>query len=133
MGIIGSDIRRNIMLDYLGLGTVSVDMVAVKGRMDQGFYDHAELDRAFTFMKKSFKFDFGTGPRPYPPDKLLRLCILMTMITRDLMIGNPKLADEKTGKAQGFKADVERAQGANAILPRRHTRTAAMDRPVPKF
>ena len=126
MGIIGSDIRRNIMLDYLGLGTVSVDMVAVKGRMDQSFYDHAELDRAFTFMKKSFsagggsahggKFDFGTGPRPYPPDKLLRLCIIMTMITRDLMIGNPKLADEKTGKAQGFKADVERAQGANAIL-----------------
>lgn len=116
MGIIGSDVRRNIMLDYFGLGTVSVDMVAVKGRMDQGFYDHAELDLAFKFMKKSFKFDFGTGQRPYPPDELLRLCILMTMITRDLMIGNPKLADEKTGQAQGFKADVERAQGANAIL-----------------
>ena len=116
MGIIGSDVRRSIMLDYLGLGTVSVDMVAVKGRMDQGFYNHAELDRAFAFMQKSFKFDFGTGPRPYPPDKLLRLCILMTMITRDLMIGNTKLADDKIGKAQGFKADVERAQGANAIL-----------------
>ena len=136
MGIIGSDVRRNIMLDYLGMGTVSVDMVAIKGRIDQNFYDHAELDWAFKFMKNNFsaglpaiasatagggsanggKFDFGTGPRPYPPDELLRLCILMTMITRDLMVGNPKLADEKIGKAQGFKADVERAQGANAIL-----------------
>lgn len=116
MGIIGSDVRRNIMLDYFGLGTVSVDMVAVKGRMDHGFYDHAELDRAFAFMKKNFKFDFGSGQRPYPPDELLRLCILMTMITRDMMIGNPKLADDKIAKAQGFKADVERAQGANAIL-----------------
>jgi L-fucose isomerase len=116
MGIIGSDVRRNIMLDYLGLGTVSVDMVAVKGRIDQGFYDHTELDRAFKFMKSNFKFVFGDGQRPNPPDELLRLCILMTMITRDLMVGNPKLADEKIGKAQGFKADVERAQGANAIL-----------------
>ncbi|MDD5676490.1 MAG: L-fucose isomerase [Kiritimatiellae bacterium] len=116
MGIIGSDVRRNIMLNYLGMGTVSVDMVAVKGRIDQGFYDHTELDLALKFMKKHFKFVFGEGPRPNPPDELLRLCILMTMITRDLMVGNSKLADEKIGKAQGFKADVERAQGANAIL-----------------
>ena len=116
MGIIGSDVRRNIMLDYLGMGTVAVDMVAIKGRIDQGFYDHAELDRAFKFMKQKFQFVFGSGPRPYPADELLRQCILMTMITRDLMIGNAKLADEKTAKAQGFKANVERAQGANAIL-----------------
>ncbi len=116
MGIIGSDVRRNIMLEYLGMGTVSVDMVAIKGRIDRGFYDHEELEKAFNFMKKNFKFDFGAGKRPYPPDELLRQCILITMITRDLMVGNPKLADEKVGKAQGFNADVELAQGANAIL-----------------
>jgi L-fucose isomerase len=116
MGIIGSDVRRNIMLNSFGMGTVSVDMVAIKGRIDRGFYDHTELDRAFKFMKQNFKFVFGEGKRPNPPDELLRLCCLMTMITRDLMIGNAKLADEKIGKAQGFKADVERAQGANAIL-----------------
>jgi len=116
MGIIGSDVRRNVMLNSFGMGTVSVDMVAIKGRIDQGFYDHAELDRAFKFMRQNFKFVFGEGTRPNPPDELLRLCCLMTIITRDLMAGNPKLADDKTGKAQGFKADVERAQGANAIL-----------------
>lgn len=115
MGIIGSDVRRNIMQEVFGMGSVSVDMVALKGRMDKGFYDHEEFDRAFKFFKKGFKFDFGKGPRPQSPDKLLGDSIKMAIITRDMMIGNPRLADEKVGKAQGFQADVERAQGANAI------------------
>jgi L-fucose/D-arabinose isomerase len=114
MGIIGSDVRRNLMLHYFGMGTVSVDMVAVKGRIDQEFYDHEELERAVKFMKK-FRIEYGAGTRPYTPEGLLRECIKMTIIVRDMMIGNPRLADQKVGKAQGFKADVERAQGANAI------------------
>jgi L-fucose isomerase len=114
MGIIGSDVRRNIMLKYLGMGTVSVDMVAVKGRMEREFYDHDELEQAFAFMKK-FGFDFGKGQRPYSPDDLLRECIKMTLIVRDMMIGNPRLADPSVGKAQGFTANVEQAQGYNAI------------------
>ena len=115
MGIIGSDVRRNILLKYLGMGCASVDMVAVKGRMERGLYDHDELDHAFDFMKKRFSFDFGKGKRPQPPDELLRDCIRMTLIVRDMMIGNPKLADPSVGRAQGFKADVEHAQGHNAI------------------
>ena len=39
----------------------------------------------------------------------------MALIVRDLMVGNPKLADPAAGKRQGFKADVEYAQGHNAI------------------
>lgn len=114
MGIIGSDVRRNLMLQYLGMGSVSVDMVAVKGRMEKGFYDHEELEKAVRFMKK-FKLDFGAGKRPYGHDELIRECCKMTLIVRDLMIGNPKLADPAVGRKQGFKADVEYAQGANAI------------------
>jgi len=116
MGIIGSDARRNMLLQYFGLGTVSVDMVALKGRIDRGLYDHDELEKALKFMKQNFKFDFGSGKRPRPPDELLRQCVLMTMITRDLMIGNEKLADQTVARRQGFKADVEFAQGCNAIL-----------------
>jgi L-fucose isomerase len=115
MGIIGSDVRRNMFLHYLGMGTVSVDMVAVKGRMERGFYDHAELELAFKFMKRRFKIQYGEGPRPCTNDKLLRECIKMTMIVRDMMIGNAKLADPRVGRKQGFKADVEHAQGYNAI------------------
>lgn len=115
MGIIGSDVRRSAFHDYLGMGTVSVDMVAVRGRIDRGYYDHIELDKAFRYMKKHFTVDYGTGKRPMPPDDLLKECIKITLITRDLMIGNEKLADNEIGRKQGFKADVEQAQGANAI------------------
>lgn len=116
MGIIGSDVRRNTLLDYLGMGSVSVDMVALRGRIDSGFYDHEELDRAFEYMKNKFKYEFNEGEKPYTDDELLKESILMTMIVRDMMIGNSRLADEKVGKAQGFKADVEHAQGYNAIF-----------------
>lgn len=115
MGIIGSDVRRNMMLQYFGMGTVSVDMVAIKGRIDNGLYDHEELEKAFRFMKRNFKFDFGRGKRPLAPDELLRQCLLITIITRDLMIGNEKLADSAIGRKQGFKANVEYSQGCNAI------------------
>jgi L-fucose isomerase len=114
MGIIGSDVRRNLMQHVLGMGTVSVDMVAVKGRMERGLYDHEELEKAVSFMKR-FKIAFGAGKRPGSNDALLRDCCKMTMIVRDLMIGNPRLADPAVGRRQGFKADVEFAQGCNAI------------------
>lgn len=114
MGIIGSDVRRNQLLHQFGMGSVSVDMVAIKGRMERGFYDHEELERAFKFMKQ-FDIRFGKGKRPYSNDELLRECIKMTLIVRDLMIGNPRLADPSVAKAQGFKADVEYAQGHHAI------------------
>jgi L-fucose/D-arabinose isomerase len=116
MGIIGSDVRRNMLLQYFGMGTVSVDMAAIKGRIDKGLYDHDEAERAFRYMKQNFEFDFGKGKRPLASDALLRQCILITLITRDLMIGNEKLADAAIGRKQGFKADVEFAQGCNAIL-----------------
>lgn len=115
MGIIGSDVRRNMLLHFLGMGTVSVDMVAVKGRIDNGLYDHEELETAFRFMKRNFKIDYGAGQRPLAPDNLLLECLKITLIVRDLMVGNPKLADKNTGRRQGFKPDVEHAQGANAI------------------
>jgi len=115
MGIIGSDVIRNTLLHYLGMGTVSIDMVALRGRMDRGVYDHDELERAFRYMKKNFKFDFGKGKRPQAKDNLLRDCIKMTLIVRDCMVGNAKLADPTIARAQGFKADVEVAQGCNAI------------------
>lgn len=115
MGIIGSDLRRNLMQQYLGLGSASFDMAGVRGRLETGFYDHEELARACQFMKRRFVCDFGKGKRPLPPDDLLRECVKITLVVRDLMIGNPRLADPAVGKAQGFRADTELAQGYNAI------------------
>jgi len=88
--------------------------VGVRGRMERGLYDHEELEKAVAFMRK-FSIDFGGGKRPYSNDDLIRECCKMTLIVRDLMVGNPRLADPAVGKKQGFRADVEFAQGANAI------------------
>ena len=118
MGIIGSDVRRNAFLHYLGMGTVSVDMSILTGRMNTGFYDHEEFETALKFFKQ-FKMAFtnkAAERRTKMSDKeLMETCIKMTLIVRDLMIGNPRLADSKVGKKQGFFADVEYAQGTNAI------------------
>ena len=115
MGIIGSDVRRNTLLHYFGMGSVSVDMVALRGRIDKGFYDHEEVEKAYKFFKSKFKILFNTGKKPYTDEELVKESIRMTIIVRDLMIGNPRLADSGVAKKQGFRADVEYAQGHNAI------------------
>ncbi len=118
MGIIGSDVRRNAFLHYLGMGTVSVDMSVITGRLRTEFYDHEELRQALEFFKQ-FKMKFMNKPGDrrtgMSDQELMETCLKMTLIVRDLMTGNPRLADMKTGKKQGFTADVEYAQGANAI------------------
>lgn len=115
MGIIGSDSRRNTMLDYLGMGTCNFDMAGIRGRLALGFYDHEEAAKAFAFFKKSFAIDYGSGKRPLPADELLMENVKIALIVRDLMIGNPRLADPAVARKQGFTANVEYAQGYNAI------------------
>jgi L-fucose isomerase len=105
MGIIGSDVRRNSLLHYFGMGTVSVDMAELRARMDEGFYDKDEVKKACAWFKKMLTVRMGNGKRPLTEDKLIEECVKMTVIVRDLMIGNSKLS----------AIDVERAQGHNAI------------------
>ncbi len=118
MGIIGSDVRRNIMLDYLGMGSVFVDQSLLIGRLNTGFYDHEDVAKASKFLRQ-FKLAFTNKPSArrngFSDEQLIDTCVKMTLIVRDLMTGNPKLADASYGKKYGFSADVEYAQGTNAI------------------
>ncbi len=114
MGIIGSDVRRNALLHYFGMGSVSVDMTLVKGRIDAGLYDHEEFEQAFDWFKNSFQFTWNDNG-PMSNDDLLAFSIKTALVVRDLMIGNPKLADEELARKYGYRADVEFAQGHNAI------------------
>lgn len=120
MGIIGSDVRRNTLLNYLGMGTVSVDQAILTGRLHTGFFDHEEVSRAITFMRQFRMINSHGNTRNarrngLSDDELLETCVKMTLIVRDLMTGNPKLADPAYAARWGFQADVEYAQGANAI------------------
>ncbi len=109
MGIAGSIIDPDFFQDYLGLRNEYVDMSEIKGRMDDGIYDHEEFSRAVKWVKE--KCIEGPDGRNEPLDRAKKdrdweAVIKMTLIFRDLMIGNSLL------KEMGYG---EEARGRNAI------------------
>ncbi|MGI6496366.1 MAG: L-fucose isomerase [Kiritimatiellia bacterium] len=123
MGIVGSDLRRNIMLQTFGMGSASFDMSGLNTRINEKFYDKAELDRACEWFTKTFKIAYGHKgndalglSRPRSKDDLVRRCLLQTILVRDLMQGNAKLARRCPSwlKGKGYQ-HVEWAQGYNAL------------------
>ena len=111
MGIIGSDLRRNAMLGTFGMGSASFDMSGIDTRIKHGFYEEDEVRKACGWMKKSFKFDFGKGGRPLPPDELIMQCCRIAVIVKDLMRGNANLTSRNVEWAQGYNALVAGTQG----------------------
>lgn len=109
MGIAGSMVDPDFFQDYLGMRTEFVDMSEIKGRMDDGIYDHEEFGKAMQWVKE--KCIEGPDPIGKPLDRKKKdsdweAVVKMTLIFRDLMIGNPRLADMGYG---------EEARGRNAI------------------
>ena len=117
MGIGGSYIDANYMQKTFGLRAEWVDEVEILRRMDLGIYDHEEYEKALKWVKEKCPEgeDFNRPDVwPFAPafsqkekDKQWEFTIKMTLIIRDLMLGNPKLAEI------GFK---EEALGHNALF-----------------
>jgi L-fucose/D-arabinose isomerase len=109
MGIAGSTVDPDFFQEYLGMRTEFVDMSEIKGRMDDGVFDKDEYEKAIKWVK-----DYcieGPDPAGKPlsrekKDKDWEAVVKMTIIFRDLMIGNPKLAKLGFG---------EEARGRNAL------------------
>jgi L-fucose isomerase len=109
MGIAGSTVNPDFLQDYLGLRSEFVDMSEIKGRMDDGIYDNDEFKKAIQWVKN--KCIEGPGPDNKPADRKKKdldweAVVKMTLIFRDLMIGNKSLAQMGYG---------EEARGRNAI------------------
>ncbi|MQY77700.1 MAG: L-fucose isomerase [Bacteroidetes bacterium] len=111
MGIAGSIVDQEFFLGYLGMRTESVDMSEFTRRIEEGIYDQDEFKRALSWVKKYCK----EGPDMNPPENQVsrerkdvewETVVKMTMIARDLMIGNPRLEELGFG---------EEALGHNAI------------------
>ena len=111
MGILGSMVDPNFFQDYLGMRTEVIDMTEFVRRIDEKIYDPEEYKRALQWTRANCK----EGADHNPPgkqhdraqkDKDWEICVQMTLIARDLMVGNPRLAE------LGFK---EEAQGHNAL------------------
>lgn len=111
MGIAGSVVNPEFFESYLGMRVEAVDMTEVARRFDRGIYDQVEFKKALAWVKANCPEGKDYNSPTYVRDRKQldrewELSVKMTMITRDLMIGNPAL------KAMGWG---EEAQGHNAI------------------
>jgi L-fucose isomerase len=112
MGIAGSMVDSNFFQDYLGIRAEFVDMTEISRRIDEEIYDKEEFAKAMEWTKKNCKEGKDYNSEKYKSDEARsqyewETVVKMTIIIRDLMIGNPKL------KEMGFG---EESLGRNAIL-----------------
>ncbi len=117
MGIMGSFCDPAFFQNYFGIRAEWVDMTEILRRITLGIYDHEEFERALAWTKANCKEGFDcnksknlpeiiTKSKVVPPDKDWEFVVKMTMICRDVMLGNPKLGE------MGWH---EEALGRNAI------------------
>jgi L-fucose isomerase len=117
MGIAGSQIDPVVMHDYFGLTTEYVDMTEILRRMTLEIYDKEEYEKCLAWIKENCPegFDKNEGKdlawvvrksKVVPPEKDWEFIAKQSVIIRDILFGNPKLAD------LGWK---EEARGRNGI------------------
>ncbi|WP_152534732.1 L-fucose isomerase [Bacillus cihuensis] len=120
MGIASSMVNEEFFQRYLGMRNEYVDMSEVMRRLQLEIYDTEEYEFAYTWVKKHCK----EGKNGLLPDaqrseeqkeKDWRTIVKMALIARDLMIGNPKLAEKGFGEAAlGHNAIAAGFQGQRA-------------------
>ena len=116
MGIVGSLIDPDFFEDYLGMRCESVDMSEVSRRVEKEIYDKKEFERAQRWVKEYCKEGEDTNPAQRQlsrkeKDENWDYVVKMTLIIRDLMIGNESLEDEYPEEAMGHNALVSGFQG----------------------
>jgi L-fucose/D-arabinose isomerase len=117
MGIAGSIVDADFFQTYLGMRNEYVDMSEISRRINENIYDKDEFIKAMTWTKVNCK----EGSDQNAPsaqlsrarkDEIWEYVVKMTLIMRDLMIGNPKLAKMGFGEeALGHNAIVSGFQG----------------------
>ncbi|MCL6605167.1 MAG: L-fucose isomerase [Paenibacillus sp.] len=111
MGIAGSIVNEAFFQDYLGMRNEYVDMSEYVRRFEEGIYDPKEFERALAWVKENCRVGADNNPEHLQisseeKERQWETSVKMTLIARDLMVGNPELA------ALGFE---EEANGHNAI------------------
>ncbi|HXF61926.1 MAG TPA: L-fucose isomerase [Caldilineaceae bacterium] len=111
MGIAGSIVNHPFFEEYLGMRVETIDMVEFIRRMHHNIYDQAEFEQAMAWVKEYCKEgkDYNPPERQQSrqqKDAAWATSVKMALIARDLMVGNPKLAE------MGFG---EEAHGHNAL------------------
>ncbi|RKY83282.1 L-fucose isomerase [candidate division KSB1 bacterium] len=112
MGIAGSIVDEAFFESYLNMRVESVDMSEIIRRIDEEIYDPEEFAIALKWVKANCKegrdYNAPANARSRTQkDQDWQTVVKMTMITRDLMVGNPRLAE------MGYE---EEALGHNALV-----------------
>ena len=104
MGIAGSYCNADLFQKYFGIRAEWVDMTESLRRITLVIYDQAEYEKALAWIKANCKegFDLNDGKnlpeiitksKVVAPDKDWEFIAKMTIIVRDILYGNPKLAE----------------------------------------
>ena len=112
MGIAGSILDQETLYEYFGLRSESVDETEILRRIDKGIYDHEEFERALKWTRENCREGLDKNPKDIQfsraeKDEQWAFVVKSMLIVRDLMVGNPRLAE------LGF---VEESCGHNAIV-----------------
>lgn len=111
MGIAGCSVSESFYKEYLGMRNEYIDMSEFIRRIRNAIFDPNEYQRAIAWTRANCKEGPDLNPKAIQrsreqKDADWETSVKMTMIARDLMIGNPRLAE------MGFE---EEALGHNAI------------------
>ena len=112
MGIAGSIVDPDFFEDYLGMRCEYVDMTEITRRIDKAIYNWEEFKKALYWTKNNLKEGTDINPKSLQKsrkelDRDWEFCVKMTLICRDLMIGNSELTKH------GY---YEESLGHNAIV-----------------
>lgn len=97
MGIAGSIVDYPLFESYLGMRVESIDMSEFLRRIHENIFDEAEYIKAIEWTKKNCKEGEDINPLSKQTSRKRKneeweFVVKMTMIAKDLMIGNPILA-----------------------------------------
>jgi L-fucose isomerase len=111
MGIAGSIVNPDFLEDYLGMRYEMVDSSELIRRMEERIYDQAEYEKALKWVKANCREGEDFNPAAIRSSRTRKdqdweTVVKMTLIARDLMIGNERLNEIGFG---------EEALGHNAI------------------
>lgn len=114
MGISGSYLDADFMQNYLGVRPEWVDMIEIQRRIDKGIFDPDEYKTVLSWINENCANRKGLDPNVKEllttpeQDKIeWEYIAKMSIIIRDIMLGNPRLAE------LGF---IEESNGRNAIF-----------------
>lgn len=117
MGIAGSMVDTAFWEKWLGMRVEDIDMSEVIGRIQKNLFDEEEYEKALAWVKANCPEGEDYNPDTHKRsrqhlDEEWETNVKMALIARDLMVGNPKLAEKGYGEqAMGHGALAAGFQG----------------------